>query len=176
MTLLLRDRCLGGDVKAVRGQREVRNREEGGEREQRLGADPKDAGKDRQGQKNQAEKESQGQKIKKGRERSRKQQGWGTANPFPSPAAVAWLGLPPPPPPARRPTLPSRVGCGSVSPPAPLTTTPPRLSGSFWSPATAKGWNLSPSDASCLSSTAGQTSLVSEPPTGVGNRASVNGL
>lgn len=65
MTLLLRGRCLGGDVKAVRGQREVRNREEGREREQRLGADPKDAGKDRQGQKNQAEKESQGQKIKK---------------------------------------------------------------------------------------------------------------
>lgn len=57
-------------MEAVRGQREVRNREDGREREQRLVADPRDAGKDGQGQKNQAEKESQGQMIKKGRERS----------------------------------------------------------------------------------------------------------
>ena len=33
-------------MEAVRGQREVRNREDGREREQRLVADPRDAGKD----------------------------------------------------------------------------------------------------------------------------------
>ena len=53
-------------------------------------ADPRDAGKDGQGQKNQAEKESQGQMIKKGRERSQEQRGWGTATPFPPP--VQWPG------------------------------------------------------------------------------------
>lgn len=117
MTLLLRDRCWGADVEAVRGQREVRNREDGREREQRIVADPKDAGKDGQGQKNQAEKESQGQMIKKRQRKEPGTTGLGNREPVPTSCAVAWLGLPPCPPPAQPPTLPRRVGRGSVSHP-----------------------------------------------------------
>lgn len=95
MTLLLRDRCWGADVKAVREQREVKNREDGRETEKRLVVDPKDAGKDRQGPKKQADKESQGQKIKKRQRKEPKQRGWGTENPFPSPAQwPGWVCLP----------------------------------------------------------------------------------
>lgn len=157
MTLLLRDRCWGADVEAVRGQREVRNREDGREREQRIVADPKDAGKDGQGQKNQAEKESQGQMIKK--KKAEKGAGNNGAGEPRTRSHLLCSGL------AGSASLSSSCSAShppqeggawlSVTPPPPLTTTPPRLSGSFCSPATVKGWNLSPSDASCLSSTAG---------------------
>lgn len=156
MTLLLRDRCWGADVEAVRGQREVRNREDGREREQRIVADPKDAGKDGQGQKNQAEKESQGQMIKKKAEKGAGNNGAGEPR---TRSHLLCSGL------AGSASLSSSCSAShppqeggawlSVTPPPPLTTTPPHLSGSFCSPAAVKGWNLSPSDASCLSSTAG---------------------